>query len=337
MSPNPPSPLRFGIIGFGRFAEQAIAPAIRSASNARLVAIQKRSQSAVEERARALNIPLAFTSANDLVAHPEVDAVFIVSANVAHAAETIAAARAGKHVLVEKPIAMNASEAEEMIEECRKAGVTLMVGHMVRLSPAVRRMKELMQTGTIGRVTFVKSEFTYDARLSQRGWLFDRVVAGGGPLYDIAVHCLDTIRFILDDEVASVKAHLSPVPSATETEATAHLALRFTRGTTASIYTSFESGIRRSALEVVGTEGMLALEHFTRSDMTLELLITRAENGMPGTMTRETIVVPNLYRQEVELFAESVLRGTPSPIPGEEGLRNQRILDAAVRSASQAD
>ena len=71
--------------------------------------------------------------------------------------------------------------------------------------------------------------------------------------------------------------------------------------------------------------------------MTLEVVITRAENGMPGKTTRETIVVPNLYRQEVELFAESVLRGMHPPIPGEEGLRNQRILDAAIRSASQAD
>jgi 1,5-anhydro-D-fructose reductase (1,5-anhydro-D-mannitol-forming) len=325
--------IRYGIVGFGNFAERLIAPAIRASRNAELVAIQKRSRTEVEERARFLGVPHAFDRVDDLVRHPDVDAVFVASANVAHAAETIAAARAGKHVLVEKPMAMTATECEQMIAASRAAGVKLMVGHMVRFSPAVRLLKERLREGVIGRITFVRSTFTYDARLSQRRWLFDRVAAGGGPLFDIGVHCLDTVRFLVEDEVVDVQAGFSPVPTPTATEATSHIALRFTRGLLGSIYTSYECGVRRSLIEVMGTEGVLTLENFTRSSVTLELCTTPAVNGMPGEAKRESIVVGDLYVEEVERFSDSILKNADEPIPGEEGLKNQRVLDAAMMQA----
>ncbi len=137
--------VRYGIIGFGLFAERSIAGAIQSSPNSELVAIQKRSSEAVREKARALSIPYAFTSPAELAACPDVDAVFIASANSAHRDETITAARAGKHVLVEKPIAMNAPEAKAMVEECERHHVKLMVGQVVRFSPVVRRIRELVQ------------------------------------------------------------------------------------------------------------------------------------------------------------------------------------------------
>ncbi len=130
------------------------------------MAIQKRSFVAAEEKARTANIPHAFDSVEALVKHPDVDAVFIVSANSQHAPEVLVAARAGKHVLVEKPMAINVTEAEMMIKVCKKNNVKLMVAHMVRLSPLVIRMKELIQLGFIGKLTFIKSEFIYDGQLS---------------------------------------------------------------------------------------------------------------------------------------------------------------------------
>ena len=172
--------IRYGIIGFGAFAERAIAPAIRASSNSELVAIQKRSLTAAKEKAQLFRIPHAFDSAETLVNHQDVDAVFIVSANSQHAPSTITAARSGKHVLVEKPMAMNTLEAQQMIEVCCSKNVKLMVGHMVRLSPLIIRMKELMCSGIIGTVEFVKAEYMYDARLSPRRWMWDKKIAGGG-------------------------------------------------------------------------------------------------------------------------------------------------------------
>lgn len=249
--------IRYGIVGFGRFAERAIAPAIQHSDNSTLVALQKRSLPEAKKKAAAYNIPQAFDSAEALVRCDEVDAVFIVSANSAHCAETIAAANAGKHVLVEKPMTTSVAEAEAMVSACERNNVRLMVGTMVRLSPLIERMKSLVNAGTIGRVTAIRSEFFYDAHQSHRGWLRDPKVAGGGPIFDVGVHCLDTMRFLLDDEVAKVHSVRSPQISSS-TELTAFLSLQFTRGTPGSIYCSYETSFRRSYIEVVGESGVLA-------------------------------------------------------------------------------
>jgi predicted dehydrogenase len=322
--------IRYGIIGFGMFAERTIAPAIQASPNSELVAIQKRSIAGAKEKARLFNVPLVFDSADKLVQHHDVDAVFIVSANSGHAPGTITAANAGKHVLVEKPMAVNVKEAESMIKSCKKNNVKLMVAHMVRFSPLVARIKDLIRSGSIGKITFIKSEFIYDGRLSHRPWLVDRNIAGGGPIFDIGVHCLDTTRFLLDDEVVSVKSQLDPLPTTTTTESTAQIALKFSRGTTASIYCSYAAPIRRTYIEIVGERGILSAENFSWSGNTLSLKVILGENDKITEMREETIIVPNLYEKEVTLFSECILNNTASPIPAEEGLKNQYVLDEAM-------
>ena len=322
--------VRYGIIGFGRFAERAILPAIRLSANSEVVAIQKRSLRAALERAAALGVPRAYDTPEAMAADPAVDAVFIVSANAAHYDETLAAARVGKHVLVEKPIAMDAREALAMMRACAEHGVQLTVGHMVRLSPAVRRVRDLIRQGTLGAVNHASAEFVYDARLSHRSWLTDRRVAGGGPVYDIGVHCLDTLRFILDDEVVSVRSELSPAPTAERTELTAAILLRFGRGTIGSIYCSFASPVRRSLLEVTGTEGKITVQDFTLSETAVTLTLTRGPAGQSPVTTTEVIQVPNLYVDEVTRFSDCILTGAESFSPGRNGLLNQRVLDCAM-------
>ncbi len=323
--------IRYGIVGFGGFAERSIAPAIRASANSELVAIQKRSLRAAKEKAAEHNIPLAFSTVEDLVAHDDVDAVFIVSANSCHYAETLAAARAKKHILVEKPMAMNVAETRKMIGACRKNRVKLMVGHMVRFSPLVLRLRELIRSNAIGTVTFARAEFVYDGSKSQRKWLWDQRVAGGGPLFDIGVHCLDTLRFVLEEKVVSVKSHLAPVPTKTRTESTVDVALRFSGDILASIHCSFASSIRRSSIEIIGTKGTLFANQFTLGGRATELTITTGDLPPNGEQRTEAIVVPNLYVEEVNHFSSCILNNTKPSIPGEAGLENQIVLDEALK------
>jgi len=324
--------VRFGIIGFGGFAERSIAPAIRASRNAELIAIQKRDRAAASEKAAALSIPLSFSTVGELVRHPEVDAIYIASANSAHYSETLAAAAAGKHVIVEKPMAMNADESAEMISACKKAGVQLMVAHMLRFSPLLVRMKEMIRNGEIGESISASSGFMYNAGLSQRKWLFDRAIAGGGPVYDIGVHCIDTLRFLLDDEVTDVSAILQPLPTSARTEETGLVTLRFSKGIAASVYSSFRAPFRRTFIEVVGTKGMLRAFQFTTVQTTVQLI--REYESPEGRIDSvvEEISIPNLYITQIEKFAESILEGKISPISGVEGLRNQEILDRVFDS-----
>jgi predicted dehydrogenase len=323
--------IRYGIIGLGAFAERTIAPAIQASPNSELVAIQKRSMSKAQEKAIAFHVPLAFDSAETLANHPDVDSVFIVSAVVQHKEDVLAAAQAGKHVLVEKPMAMTTEEAKQMIAACHQNRVKLMVAQMVRFSPLIARMKELINSGIIGKVAFVRAEYMYDARFSQRRWLQERKIAGGGSTFDIGVHCLDTIRFLLNDEIVSVKSQLSPTPTETETEKISLMALKFSQGTPASIYCSFLSPIRRAFLEIVGQEGILSAENFPMSGLSVPLKIMLGHNNLVSETREEIIIVPNLYEKEVTAFSESILNNSAPPISGEEGLKNQIVLDEAMQ------
>jgi 1,5-anhydro-D-fructose reductase (1,5-anhydro-D-mannitol-forming) len=321
--------IRYGIIGFGRFAERAIAPAIKSSENSELIALQKRSSTEARKKAATYGVPYAFDSVEELVRCNDVDAVFIVSANSAHCAETIAAANAGKHVLVEKPMATSVAEAESMIEACYRNNVKLMVGTMVRLSPLIERMKSLINAGTIGRVTAIRSEFFYDARQSHRRWLLDPNIAGGGPIFDVGVHSLDTMRYLLDDEVLKVHAVRSLQASAS-TESTAFLAMKFVRGTPGSIYCSYETSFRRSFIEVVGNGGTLSAKNFTRSGVTATLRASFGKNDEVVDSWSQEIPVPDLYAKETTLFSDAIVHNRPNPLSGENGLANQRVLNAAI-------
>jgi 1,5-anhydro-D-fructose reductase (1,5-anhydro-D-mannitol-forming) len=221
-----------------------------------------------------------------------------------------------------------------MIEACRVNGVRLMVGHMIRLSPLARRIREILRSGVIGPVRSAGAEFIYDARLSKRTWLLDRRVAGGGPLYDIAVHCIDTLRFVLDDEVSHIAAALDPPPTEDRTEETAHLALRFSRGAVTSVTTSFRAPVRRRFLEIVGDEGILSAPDFTGSDFGARLTLALGREPSGVERREEAITVPNLYAAEVSHFCDVLLRGASNELSGENGLANQRILDAALAAGS---
>ncbi len=204
---------------------------------------------------------------------------------------------------------------------------------MVRFSPVIVRMKEIIRSGRIGAVSAIKTEFVYDARISQRSWVYDQKIAGGGPLFDIGVHCLDTIRFLLDDEVVSVKGHLERSPTLTRTASTSSVQLRFSRGTLATIFCSYASPIRESFIEVAGTEGVLSAINFTRSSVTIPLTILMKDTSEDGAQTVEEIVVPDLYVDEITRFSDSILRNSDPLIPGREGLENQRVLDEALRQS----
>lgn len=322
--------LGFGIIGCGRFAEKAIVPAMRMSGLASVTALQKRSLEAATALAESLGIPRGYASVRECVRDPAVDAVFIASANSLHCEETIAAAEAGKHVLVEKPMAMNVRESQRMIDACRAAGVRLMVGHMSNFSPLLQRMRDIVRSGAIGPVVSARAEFVYDGRLSTRAWLVDRRLAGGGPVFDVGVHCLDALRFVLDDEVDHACGALWPAPTEERTEETAHISLRFARGAVGSIECSFRTWTRRRFIEVLGEDGMISAPDFTASDTRVQLAIETGTDETGLARRVEEIDVPNLYVKEIDHFVEAILSGRDPLTPGENGLANQKVLDRII-------
>ena len=198
--------IRFGIAGFGLHAVRRLMPGFANARNCRVTALTRRDAERARESAREFGIEHAFTSTADLCACPDVDAVFIATPDALHLADVLDCVRYNKPALVEKPMAMNAAEARQMVEAAQAANVLLGVAHVMRFEDSVRWFRERVASGAIGRPVLARAAFVAPLLNSARTWINDPRLATGGPLADIGVHCFDTLRYVLDDEIQSVMA-----------------------------------------------------------------------------------------------------------------------------------
>jgi predicted dehydrogenase len=318
--------IRFGIVGFGLHAVKRLMPGLQRARRCRVVALSRRDLRQAEASARQFHIEHAFASAADLCACAEVDAVFVCSPDALHCADVLTAMKSGKPVLCEKPMAMNAGEARTMVEAARKAGVTLGIAHVMRFDESVRLIRERIAEGAIGRPQMARCDFFAPMLTSARTWVNDPKLATGGPLSDIGVHCIDTLRFVLADEVRAVSAR-AHYDSHSALEASASAVMEFAGGSLAAVSVSGRTPYK-TFLEVAGETGALS----ALNALTIERPVTvELRRGFEVVESRE-VSNADAYGVQVDAFAAAIEEGREFEIPGEEGLKNQLILDAAYRS-----
>jgi predicted dehydrogenase len=223
---------------------------------------------------------------------------------------------------------MNAGECRQMVEAAREAGVLLGVAHVFRFEESTARLRERIAAGEIGEPVFARSEFSFlGGREHARTWLNDPKLAGGGPIADIGVHCVDTLRFILQDEVLRVSACGLANPSVPEIEAAAALTLEFSRGTLGSVLVSFLAEYR-TPLEITGRSGVLRANNC----FTVERPVAVELESGGAIAESETVSNHLAYARQLDAFAAALDGKSSFPVPGEEGWQNQEILDAAYRS-----
>src|SRR5580692_660550 len=319
--------VNFGIIGFGLHAVKRLMPGFALSKNCRVSALSRRDLAKAQESARQYNIPLAFDSVEQLCRSHEVDGVFVATPNASHLQDVLVAASCGKPILCEKPMANSADECRQMVEASRKARVLLGIAQVFRFDESTAWFRDQVSAGKIGQVVFARSEFSFSVdRTHPRTWINDPVISGGGPVADVGVHCIDALRFILQDEVLAVSAR-GIAGKAGEVEAGAALLLEFSRGTLATIPVSFRAEYR-TPVELVGTTGVLRADDALNVDRPIHLQLRRGG----AVIESETVSNHLAYARQVDAFAAAVEGNAAYPIPGEEGWRNQEILDAAYRS-----
>jgi predicted dehydrogenase len=320
--------VRFGIAGFGLHAVKRLMPGFAKAKRCRVTALSRRSMATARDSAAEYKIPLGFDSVAAMAASPEVDAVLVTTPNASHLVDVLAAIDAGKHVLCEKPMAMNADECRQMVEAARRRGVVFGVAHVFRFDESVLRFRELLKSGKIGKAIFARSEFSFLADPSHpRKWLYDSAIAGAGPIFDIGVHCIDTLRFVLNDEVTRVSASAASDERSGDVESAASLTLEFSRGTIGTVLVSYRAAYR-TPLELVGDSGVIRAEDALNVEHPIEIQLQREGKVVETT----TVSNQSVYALQVDAFADAVEGKSRFPIPGEEGWQNQEVLDAAMRS-----
>ena len=319
--------IRFGIAGFGLHAVRRLMPGFALAQNCKVIALSRRDPQKARETAAQYGILNVFGSTEELCRCPEVDAVLVTTPNACHLADVLTAVGLGKAVLCEKPMGVDAEECRQMVESARKAGVLLGVAQVFRFEESTRRLRERIAAGEIGKPLFARAEFSFLATSHGRTWINDRSIAGGGPIADVGVHCIDALRYILQDEVRRVTAVGRADERSGSVEAAAILTLEFRRGTLATVLVSMRAQYR-TPLEFVGADGVLRADDGLTVDRPIKLELWRDRQ----VVATETISNHLAYARQVDSFADAVAGSQRISVPGEEGWQNQIILDAAYRS-----
>jgi predicted dehydrogenase len=319
--------IRYGIVGFGLHAVRRLMPGFALASNSRVTALSRRDMKQAETSAAEYKIPHAFDSAAALCRSPEVDAVFVATPNCSHLKDVLLALESGKPVLCEKPMGMNADECRQTVEAARQSKLLLGVAQVVRFERSTASLRDRVAAGQVGSPVFARAEFSYAARTHPRKWLTDAKIAGGGPIADVGVHCVDALRYILSDEVVRVTASGISDQDSGDVEAAAVLSLEFARGTLGSVLVSTRAEYR-TPLEIVGETGVLRAEDAFSVERPIEIEFCRGGN----VVEKEMVSNADAYARQVDMFSAAIEGNREFPVPGEEGWQNQEVLDAAYRS-----
>ncbi|MBI2911254.1 MAG: Gfo/Idh/MocA family oxidoreductase [Chloroflexi bacterium] len=314
------TPLRWGVLGISeQVGRKAVLPALRDSPTAELLAIASRDAGRAQEETQRFGARRSYGAYADLLADPEIEAVYIPLPNSLHHEWTVAAAEAGKHVLCEKPLACTAAEAEAMASACTAAGVVLMEAYMTPFHPRSARIVELARSGALGALRFARTAFTFPLEDSaNHRW---RPEMGGGSLLDVGIYCLAPLLAVAGQEPADVAAQAVIAESGVDASFSGWLG--FPGGFSAAFQTSFETG-ERQTLEIAGTEGAIVVDHaFTPSTVDMHVWLTKRDGS-------DQIIVSegnDPYVAMVEHFAAVVRGAEPARRPPEDSIALLRLLD----------
>jgi D-xylose 1-dehydrogenase (NADP+, D-xylono-1,5-lactone-forming) len=314
-------PVRFGILGAGRIAENAVAPALREAHNATLLAVASRDP----KRAARLDPERVFGTYAELLADPDVEAVYIATHNGLHRELTLAALEAGKHVLCEKPLARTAAECAEMAATAASRQLHLVEAFMYRYDPRIHRIRELVAEGAIGELRTVRVNFGFTlGRPDDVRW---RQNWGGGALFDVGCYCVNVSRYLFGAEPVGVEA-VGRFHPEHDVDVALHGLLRFAGDGCAMISCNFDSHGHQH-LVVLGAAGEIDVAHpFTPAKETRAIDIFNGDGRKS-----ETFGPVNTYRLEVEDLATAIRTGRVPRLPPDDGEKNLAVMEALLAAA----
>ena len=327
-SPYEGKKLNIALVGLGRYAGY-LAEGLQEAQYCRLAGIVTGTPSKAVDWKKRYNIPDAniynYQNFDSIKNNKDIDAVYIVLPNAMHKEYAIRTARAGKHVIVEKPMAITASDCQEMIDACKKAGVQMAIGYRLHYEPYNMEMKRLGQEKVFGPVRLVEASLGYKTG-DPNEWRLKKALSGGGPLMNIGIYCVQASRYVTGEEPVWVTAQFGPITNAAlfkEVEASITWQLAFPSGAYANCSSTYNCGIDR--LYAAAENG------------SFELSPAISYGPFKGKTSKGELNFPVTNQQAVQCdeIAKVLLAGKelPSHITGEEGLKDIRIMQAIYEAA----
>jgi predicted dehydrogenase len=320
------------VIGLGRIAGHFM-PGALNTTNSRITALVSGHRDKAERIAAQYGIPQSsiynYENFDDIAHNPAIDAVYVALPNSMHAEFTLRAAKAGKHVLCEKPMSTNVADAERMIAACKAANVKLMIAYRCHYEPTNLKAVKLIRDGALGQVLAIESAFGFN--IDKGEWRIDKNLAGGGPVFDVGIYSLNACRYLTGEEPAHISAYASTIDHDgrfNEVEENVSWIMKFPSGIVASCNTTYGAGME-GFYRVHGSKGGLQVdEAFSYSGL-------RLRAAFSGTKLDELNPAhdPSHFQAEAEHFSHCIQNGLEAKSPGEEGLRDMRYIAEIYRSA----
>lgn len=340
------SKVKWGVIGCGGIADRRTLPGMMLADNAELIAVMDADKAAAERVKEKYNAKYAFDDMNALLAIDEIDAVYIASPVFCHKEQVEAACKAGKHILLEKPIGIDIAEAEEIVKICEDAGIKLGVGFMMRFHAYHEKMKEIIAEGKLGKLVSARAEFTCWYPTMDNCWRQDAKLSGGGAMMDMGIHCIDLIRYITGAEFTEAAGLIgNQVFEYNGVEDGGYLIGRMDNGAVAYVGANFNlpDEIAKCQMEFYGTAGCLTAEGtLSQVEGGSVKLVCGDSSAEYDAMQNRTMAEPvelkvdfgNMYTKEVEAFGKAVLGEGEIPVTAHDAIAAQKVVEAVYKSST---
>ena len=325
--------LRWCIVGLGRISMGQFMPGLPLSRTGKITALVSGHRQKAEQQAALYNVRSSsiygYENFDEIARNRDIDAVYVALPNSMHAEYTIRAARAGKHVLCEKPMATSLADSHAMIEACRKANVKLMIAYRCQYHPLHLKAIELIRTGAVGQVQAIDSAFGFNIRPGE--WRLNKKMAGGGPLVDVGIYCLNASRYLTGENPRDIKAHASVIDHDgrfTQVEENDGWTVTFPSGIVASCSTSY-GALMNGYFRVHASKGWIYVDGFNYSGMHLTAHLASGQTiDLP-----DPVPAPRQFTAQADYFADCVWQNREPKTDGEEGLRDMKAISRIYESA----
>jgi predicted dehydrogenase len=336
--------VKWGVIGAGGIADRRTIPGMILADNARLVSVMEVNMKLAEKIREKYGAIRAYDNVDELIADPDVEAVYIASPVAFHKEQAIKAAKAKKHILLEKPVSLVTADCEEVERVCREEGVMAAVGFMMRFHAYHQKMKEIISNGKLGDIVSCRAQLTCWYPEIQGAWRQIKALSGGGALMDMGIHCIDLIQFITGSKARKVAAFTGTKTFGYEVDDSASLIFENDKGAYCYVDANFNipDAAARCRLEIYGTKGSMLAEGTIGQieGGKLEMVLSddqtnySAEQERTNSLSTDVkAVFGNMYTKEIESFSDSILKGEKVAVPLKDAVQVQRVVEAAYLSS----
>jgi predicted dehydrogenase len=325
-----PNKVRWGVLSTAGIGVKKVIPAMQKGEWSEVSAIASRDQGNAEEAARGLGIAKAYGSYEELLADPEIEAIYNPLPNQLHVPWSIRAAEAGKHVLCEKPLSMTVAEAKTLLAVQQRTGVTIGEAFMVRVHPQWLRTRELIASGRIGQLRAIQGFFSYFNTDPKN--IRNIPECGGGALMDIGCYPINTARFVFGEEPLRVSGLIERDPTSKVDRLTSAI-LQFPSGH--AMFTGSTQLVPYQRMQLLGTKGRIEIEipFNAPNDRPCRIFIDDGRDLLGGGITVETFPTCDQYTIQGDVFSRALREGGQAPVPLTDAIKNMAVIEAVFRSA----